>query len=56
MVPSAGDVQTKQAVKLAIGESFVLGYRWVMLLAALMAFASAGVALAMFEDRKTAPA
>jgi MFS family permease len=54
-IPSTGDAQTKQAVKLAIGESFVLGYRWVMLLAALMAFASAGVAFAMIEDRKAKP-
>ena len=54
-VPSAVDAQTKRAVKLAIGESFVLGYRWVMLLGALMAFASAGVAFAMIEDRKPAP-
>jgi EmrB/QacA subfamily drug resistance transporter len=54
-VPPDSDASTKQAVKLAIGESFVLGYRRVMLLAALMAFASAGVAFAMIEDRKAKP-
>jgi EmrB/QacA subfamily drug resistance transporter len=53
-VPSETDPQTKQAVKLAIGESFVLGYRAVMLLGALMAFAAAAVALALIEDRKPA--
>jgi hypothetical protein len=46
-IPEGLDSGTRSKVQAAIAESFVAGFRWVMALSALMAFASAAIAWAM---------
>jgi predicted MFS family arabinose efflux permease len=46
-IPSDLDPRAREALQRAVAESFVHGFRWVMALAALLAFASAGVALTL---------
>jgi len=48
-VPSDLEPRVREALQRAIAESFVTGFRYVMVLAALLAFASAAVAWTMIE-------
>jgi hypothetical protein len=51
-IPSDLDSRAQEALQRTVAESFVHGFRWVMVLAALLAFASAGVALALRGDTR----
>ena len=44
-LPADLEPSVRNALQQAIGESFVHGHRWVMILGALLSFASAGLAL-----------
>ena len=46
-IPQALDPTTRSALQATVAESFVAGFRWVMLIAAVLALASAGVAWSM---------
>jgi hypothetical protein len=50
-LPSSMDERTRIALKQAINESFVFGFRLVMLTAAGLALVSAFVAFAVIENR-----
>jgi len=50
-MPSSMDERTRIALKQAINESFVFGFRLVMLTAAGLALVSAFVAFAVIENR-----
>jgi EmrB/QacA subfamily drug resistance transporter len=52
---SAIEPATRNALKQAIGESFVHGFRVVMIVGALLAFASAGLALASVSGHSSVP-
>jgi EmrB/QacA subfamily drug resistance transporter len=49
--PPGASAQVAQAVRGAVQEAFVAGYRWIMVVSAALALASAGVA-AVFLDRE----
>lgn len=49
-LPDKADPADKAAMRRAIDESFVSGFRWVMIVSALLAAASAVSAWAMIED------
>jgi MFS family permease len=53
-LPSELDPETRRLVRQAIDESFVHGFRTVMMLGALLAVASAGSALCLIRDKPTA--
>ena len=48
-IPPDLEPGVREALQRAIAESFVSGFRWVMVLGALLAFASAAVAWKMIE-------
>jgi EmrB/QacA subfamily drug resistance transporter len=50
-VPQALDPTLGSALQGAVAESFVAGFRWVMLISALLAFASAAIAWLMIDAR-----
>jgi hypothetical protein len=50
-VPSDLDARTSWALRAAIDQAFVLGFRLIMLLCACLAVASAAVALRMIPSR-----
>jgi len=50
-IPDALDAGVRAKVQTAIAESFVAGFRWVMVLSALMALASAAIAWMMISDK-----
>jgi len=51
-LPAEIDTQPRKALQHAIAESFVSGFRVVMILGALLSFTSAGLALVWIEHRK----
>ena len=51
-LPSELEARMREALQRAIAESFVRGFRYVMALAALLAFASAAVAWLMIEGKE----
>jgi len=51
-LPAEIDTQARNALQHAIAESFVHGFRAVMILGALLSFASAGLALVWIEHRR----
>jgi sugar phosphate permease len=50
-LPPQASAAEREAVQKTIGESFVYGFRWVMLLSAMLALASALSAWLMIDDR-----
>jgi EmrB/QacA subfamily drug resistance transporter len=52
-LPADGDAAAR--AQRAIGEAFVAGFRWIMLVSAALSFASAAIAFIMFDGRR-APA
>jgi hypothetical protein len=50
--PATADVPTREALRLAIAESSVAGFRWVMLISAALALGSAVCAGVMFRGKK----
>jgi hypothetical protein len=54
-LPSDIEPEAHNALQQAIGESFVYGYRAVMILGALLAFASAGLALVRISGTSLSP-
>jgi hypothetical protein len=53
-IPSGLSEEIHLALERAIDHSFVTGYRWVMLIAALLSLASAVSAFALIEDKSLA--
>jgi EmrB/QacA subfamily drug resistance transporter len=53
-IPSEYPAATVAALKHAVGESFVAGYRWVMLISAVSALLSAAIAWAFIEGKPAA--
>jgi EmrB/QacA subfamily drug resistance transporter len=55
-IPAQASDSEKETMKTVVGNAFVYGFRWVMLLSALLALASSLSALLMIERRRAAPA
>jgi hypothetical protein len=55
-LPDSLDSRTRSALQQVIGESFVEGFRVVMILGAALSFASAGLALVWISGNAASPA
>jgi EmrB/QacA subfamily drug resistance transporter len=53
-LPAEATAADKEAIKMAIASSFVSGFRWVMLISALLALAGSLSAWLMIDDRRPA--